>query len=350
MKKFTKICLIIAAVLAGLGIIFCGISYAAGGSLYANLKRGVNYGKWHIGTHGIYYGENGNYAGWYGGDDGDYFYEADGKNTTKAIENGNTADNENTAETVEGMQNNTEMIDEYFETDAGKIKNIKFHVGAANVDIKTSPAEDKIIVAYKNVYPNEFSCIANEDTMEIRYRYEEAGRIRHQTHHRKQPKILVQIPENKAFETMDFQIGAGNVFVEHPNLTCETLSVNVDAGNVEAENFSVSGTTKLNVDAGTVELGGTYGDMKLECNAGTVELGGKVNGDLSAMCNVGSVELDLEGKETDYNYEVECSMGEIELNGKEYTSISGKQKMENAGAEKTMSLNCSMGEIEVNVE
>ena len=56
MKKFTKITLIVAAVLLGVGLIFCGVSTAMGASVWRMAKNGeLRYGNWHIGPVGLYY-------------------------------------------------------------------------------------------------------------------------------------------------------------------------------------------------------------------------------------------------------------------------------------------------------
>ena len=56
MKKFTKITLIVAAVLLGVGLIFCGVSTAMGASVWRMAKNGeLRYGNWHIGPGGLYY-------------------------------------------------------------------------------------------------------------------------------------------------------------------------------------------------------------------------------------------------------------------------------------------------------
>ena len=68
MKKFTKITLIVAAVLLGVGLIFCGVSTAMGASVWRMAKNGeLRYGNWHIGPVGLYYSGSD-----YDDDDDDY--------------------------------------------------------------------------------------------------------------------------------------------------------------------------------------------------------------------------------------------------------------------------------------
>ena len=60
MKKFTIVGLIVAAILAGAGLLFCGISALNGG--YGAAKavfegEGISHGRWHINKDGIYFDE-----------------------------------------------------------------------------------------------------------------------------------------------------------------------------------------------------------------------------------------------------------------------------------------------------
>ena len=52
----------------------------------------------------------------------------------------------------------------------------------------------------------------------------------------------------------------------------------------------------------------------------------------------------LKGKEKDHNYEIECSAGNVEINGWEFTAL-GTEKYVNNGAAATFELTCSMGNI-----
>lgn len=61
---------------------------------------------------------------------------------------------------------------------------------------------------------------------------------------------------------------------------------------------------------------------------------------------MGNMELSLNGKESDYNYEVECSAGNIDINGT-YISAFGAERSIQNGASRTFKLECNMGNITV---
>ena len=53
------------------------------------------------------------------------------------------------------------------------------------------------------------------------------------------------------------------------------------------------------------------------------------------------------GKEKDYNYDLSCGMGEIDLENSEYSGLGIEKTISNEGAKKDMVLECGMGEIDV---
>ena len=59
---------------------------------------------------------------------------------------------------------------------------------------------------------------------------------------------------------------------------------------------------------------------------------------------MGSVEITLKGEEQDFNYDLECAMGNIELNGRDYGGFGQERSMDN-GVARQIDLDCSMGYI-----
>ena len=58
---------------------------------------------------------------------------------------------------------------------------------------------------------------------------------------------------------------------------------------------------------------------------------------------MGSIYAELEGKEEEFDYDLECSMGNIAINGQDYAF---DRKVDNH-AQKKMKLSCVMGSMEV---
>ena len=55
------------------------------------------------------------------------------------------------------------------------------------------------------------------------------------------------------------------------------------------------------------------------------------------------------GKESDYNYTLDCGIGSLELNGKSYSGLGREQNIDNQ-ASKKIAMECGIGEIELNFE
>lgn len=128
------------------------------------------------------------------------------------------------------------------------------------------------------------------------------------------------------FSTDDFvaEVDAGQMIIE--NITCRNLDVNVGAGEFVTESVSVSDETQLKVGAGHIEMNGTAGVS------------------LDIKCSMGGVELNLDNSETDFNYEIECIAGSVEIGAKEFAALSKEKRIDNQ-ASKEMDIECSMGAV-----
>ena len=61
---------------------------------------------------------------------------------------------------------------------------------------------------------------------------------------------------------------------------------------------------------------------------------------------VGDVNIGIVGEKEDFNYELSCGMGELEVFDESYTSL-GKDKEIDNGARYTISLECGVGKVTV---
>ena len=123
---------------------------------------------------------------------------------------------------------------------------------------------------------------------------------------RDETAIVVEIPHNAEFRNVEFEIGAGEIIVEH-----------MSAQKCEAS-----------VGLGTFEYHGSilkHGDIE---------------------CGMGNVELYLEGNEEEYNYEVECGVGNVNIGN---TSIGGvaTEKSINNHADRLLEIECGMGNVTI---
>lgn len=155
-------------------------------------------------------------------------------------------------------------------------------------------------------------------------------------------EIYIYLPE-RIYESVVIDLGAGTGYVE--NLSAKNISVDVGAGEIEAEALEAEEKISLNIGAGVAELLDLYAkDFEIECGIGETNVSGKIEGNGSINCGVGSVSLDLEGDMADYNYDVICELGEVCI-GSENISM-GSSYLDN-GALRKITVNCSVGEVNV---
>ena len=105
------------------------------------------------------------------------------------------------------------------------------------------------------------------------------------------------------------------------------------------------------MEVGAGEFSG-YGNIAaaycdLQVGAGTIDIDQLDVQKLNADCGAGEIDMVVTGKEKDYNYDLSCGMGEIDLENSEYSGLGIEKTISNEGAQKDMVLECGMGEIDV---
>lgn len=117
--------------------------------------------------------------------------------------------------------------------------------------------------------------------------------------------ITIVIPKDFVFEEVDMEIGAGQAEID--SLCAESLDIEVGAGQADFINLDVQ---YFNASAGA-----------------------------------GQINAKLVGSESDYNYDVECGIGEIEIGGSKFGGFAKDTYIENPGAERELDIECGVGQI-----
>ena len=107
---------------------------------------------------------------------------------------------------------------------------------------------------------------------------------------------------------------------------------------------------KAQVGVGTL----TVNDLQVEeldgeCGVGEFDFSGEIKKFGNLKCGIGSMYLNLVGSEKDYDYSLECGMGNISLGDRDFSGLGSGQEISN-GSDKKFTLKCGMGEIEVDFE
>jgi hypothetical protein len=126
----------------------------------------------------------------------------------------------------------------------------------------------------------------------------------------------------------------------------EQISLDVGTGTLEIKDFSTK------VLDGEVGVGKLYMDniathrLDLETGVGTASFNGTISGNVNAECGVGNITLVIKGNENDFNYNIDCSIGNVSVGGRSYSGL-GSSQIVNNGSDKSMRLECAVGNIKV---
>lgn len=145
---------------------------------------------------------------------------------------------------------------------------------------------------------------------------------------KKKKQIKVIVPSGKDFDTVSLGVDMGTIDLEC-DLKVQELSVEVGAGEFSGYGNITAAYCDLQVGAGTIDID------QLDIQK------------LNADCSAGEIDMVVTGKEKDYNYDLSCGMGEIDLEDSEYSGLGIEKNISNEGARKDMVLECGMGEIDV---
>ena len=145
---------------------------------------------------------------------------------------------------------------------------------------------------------------------------------------KKKKQIKVIVPSGKDFDTVSLGVDMGTIDLEC-DLKVQELSMEVGAGEFSGYGNITAAYCDLQVGAGTIDID------QLDVQK------------LNADCGAGEIDMVVTGKEKDYNYDLSCGMGEIDLEDSEYSGLGIEKNISNEGARKDMVLECGMGEIDV---
>ena len=123
--------------------------------------------------------------------------------------------------------------------------------------------------------------------------------------------LEIYIPERELLEEMKIDVGTGELTVEDGVIRCKKLEVDCGVGN-----------SSLRMDIRE--------EMKIDCG-------------------VGEVDVTLVGKSTDFDYNLQCGVGEVVIDGESYGSIGAEKKVSH-DAEKEIRIDCGVGSVSVEFE
>lgn len=265
MKKFTKVCLIIAAVLFLIGVAACAAGAVLGagfGTLRELWSSGeLEHWGWRIGSDGI---------GWLGEEEENRWGDA-----ASSTERFKSAD----------------------------VRKIQIELKHGSLEIEEPDEEDvqdEIVVEMEENDGN-FQVKLENGVLTLK---DERSRARWDYH------IRMKLPKGIQLERLDIENRAGVVENDGAVLEADEIRFEVDAGELTLENIRAK-------------------EFYLKTGAGNAQIDGLDAEDTEVSCGVGNIDLKMDGREEDYDYRIKCGVGSVYVNREGYTALGKEQKIDN---------------------
>lgn len=317
MKKITKILLIVAAVMVGLGIVLSAIGFAVNGGI-ASVKTIMNpFGHIHWwfddDEEDVYEDETDDYV-YYNGSW--HHEETDGHHGN----NGYSGQPDSTSSATYQEQQSVEQ---------NQVDSLNLEAHRAEIHICTVDGS------------KEFS-VKTDGQYQI---YVENGVLHIKAdQNQNQHELFIGIPEDFKFMEAEFDIAASNVTIT--DLEAKEFDLELGAGQVEIENLTAD-QAEFEVGAGEVVLsGGKIGKLDSNVGMGGITFHGMIEQYADVECHMGNTDIILESKLSDYNYEIQCGAGNVDIGKESYSGLS-KKKVIDHQKNATIKIECNMGNVSI---
>lgn len=382
MKKFTKICLAVALV-----TFLTGCLLGTVGTMLGGLRQLEHVSVEHLTGLPFRFVRNGanfSFGFWSDEDDWDEYWDWDSsewKHVEASEHLENTAEiganAEESGNDKSSSQNQTGLKDKDVQTGsldgmetgitAYGLRELDITVGACQMYIGEA-AVDEVSIAITGECKDHYQYrIKDGDTFMLVHKDMKDGYIGDlwdRSHLKGDTEITLYLPEGMSLDDINIDFGAGKL--ETGNLKAREIEINVGAGDCIFEKIEASESVDISLGAGKItanalsakeadfdiaagELWINGADVshetKVDMSMGQATLSGTFTGELDAECSMGNLNITLEGKESDYNYEVDCGMGSISIGGKSYDGLA-EHDIYN-GSNNKIDVTCSMGNINV---
>lgn len=138
--------------------------------------------------------------------------------------------------------------------------------------------------------------------------------------------LVIILPRDMQFEEVDLEIAAAQADID--GLMASAISITIGAGQATISNITTD-NMELEVGAGEV----TVTDLSVE--------------KLDVEAGMGQVNIALNGAQSDYDYNVECGMGNVVVGYQSYGGLGAQHHAKNNHATKSINIECGMGEVHV---
>ncbi len=154
-------------------------------------------------------------------------------------------------------------------------------------------------------------------------------------------EITITVPKD-ALKRIEIDSAVGDVRLD--DLSCESIDAVMAVGTIYAENVDCSGKAEIEANVGEIRLtNSSFGDVDLISKVGEIYVKNCRFEDADFDSNIGNVTITGIDPD-DYNFDVDCSLGEFRYNGRSYGK---REKINNFGARYKLRVNSDIGNVEI---
>lgn len=159
--------------------------------------------------------------------------------------------------------------------------------------------------------------------------------------------VTLYVPDNwgeKRLDKVDMELGAG--VMELSRLDADKVLLEVGAGQIVLSE-AVAETLDVTVGMGEIIVKDLTADKLLgKVGMGHLYLEGSIYDKADVECAMGSLEMVVKGSQDDFDYDIECGMGNIKIGDNSYGGVAQEKNIDN-GASGKMIVECAMGDVNI---
>lgn len=213
------------------------------------------------------------------------------------------------------------------------VKNLKLDLGACQISIVKSEDDDIHVTSEKKMKIQ--SGVKNG---ELKIKSENIiwyGGTR---------KVVLALPADMSFDEVKFDMGAGACVSRVP-FSCDKFNLDVGAGSVDISDINAK-DARINIGAGDAAFSKAFfEDANIDVGMGNCSLTGDITDDLNLDVSMGSVSMILESSQADHKCNGDTAMGNIKFGKSTTSNDSGKQLDKDVDSQ--YNVDCSMGSVEI---
>lgn len=139
-------------------------------------------------------------------------------------------------------------------------------------------------------------------------------------------KLVIILPKEKQFEYVDMELGASQADID--GLQAEEIDISVGAGQANISNVN----TRI---------------LDMEVGAGEADVTNLTVWNLNLEVGVGKANVQVNGAENDFNYRIECGIGEVVVGNKSYGGLGAEQNIKNQNSSYVIDIECGIGKVDM---